>query len=190
MRSHEVAAFNFWFFFFSLVLFISSIASDWYVHYHKESPVPPTLAGWWHTPSVIGTIIGTIIAAVLLILDCCCCCRLHEEEFVEDREKQELWACTGHCGCLVTLSKDLPRLILSLVILYGISSDHYKLCKSSGDMLSAINHNSTISLAGSVLRLVRACVFDCNGRKCLFYFHGIVCILSLVAFFYASNVCM
>ena len=185
MRSRDVAAYNFWFFCSNLVLFISSISSDWYVHYHKESPVPPTLAGWWHTLSVI----GTIIAAVLLILDCCCCCRL-DEEFVEDREKQESWACTGHCGCLVTLSKDLPRLILSLVILYGISSDHYKLCKSSGDLLSAINHNSTISLAGSLLRLVRARVFDFNGRECLFYFHGLVCILSFVAFFYASNVCV
>ena len=102
---------------------------------------------------------------------------------------QELWASTGHCGCLVTLCKDLPLLILSLVILYGISSDHYKLCKSSENVLSAINWNSTISIAGSVLRLTRACVFDCNGRECLFILHGLIVILSSVVFIIASNVC-
>lgn len=185
MRSRDVAACNFCFSCVSLGLFIASIASDWYVHYSKESPVSPTLAGWWHTPSVVGTIIGTIISAVLLILDCCFCCRLDEE----DREKQMLWASTGHCDCLVTLCKDLPRLILSLVILYGISSNHYKLCKSSEDVLSAINHNSTISLAGSLLRLMRAHVFKLDGHECLIIFHVLVCIFSFLMFICASKVC-
>ena len=185
MKSRDIVAFNIGFFCLSLVLFISSITSDLYVHYYEGSPVPPTLAGWWHILSVI----GTIISAIFLIVDCCCCCRLHDKEFVEDREEQELWACTGHWVFLATLCKDLPLLILSCVILYWNNSDQYQLCKSD-DMLSAIKHNSTISLAGSLFRLTRACIFDCDGVECLFFLHGLVCILSFVVFIIASNVCL
>ena len=93
MKSHEIVVINSGFFCLSLVLFISSIASDLYVHYYEGSPVPPTLAVWWHILSVI----GTIISAVFLIVDCCCCCyHVNDEESVNDHKMQELWACTGH----------------------------------------------------------------------------------------------
>lgn len=162
------------------------------MYYYVESHghVPPTLDGWWHTLSVIGTIIGTIISTIFLMIDCCCSCRLNDEKFVKDHEEQELWACTGHWVFLATLCKDLPLMILSFVPLHQISSD--QLCESSEDMLLAFKLSSTLSLAASLIRLIKVCIFNvnCDGCVCpLVYLYVTVSILSIVVFLYASNVC-
>ena len=170
--------------FFSSVLFISNVFSDWYVYHCEMTPfIPSNLINWWLGLSIL----GTAISAIFWCLDCICTCCIDEKN---------LRICVSQWVFLATLCEDLPLLIMSLITINSMSSDGTAEVAQC-HVLLAFKISSAVSLVVSVFRLLKVlflgcptCDIDdpniCQCFLCILYI--ITSALSLAVFIHSFHV--